>query len=271
MRATRSSTPRYSTRSAASILDGQGVVTIIDDDGAARAGATADLGADPLDAAVARAWFDTAWALWQRDHGGPGRAMPNLVIADLPLDLLGYTSIDGATVTIDIDAAGWGWASLGGSSADSIDLLAVLLHEIDHVAGLDHGDGDGLVAPGYRHPISMTAISMTANDIALISSDPVWPVQHTLRTDQQATGAALATALAGLVSRTTWRPADVAMAAIAHVDLPALRASASHDLMSPRLDRLPTSGTPASPSGLLLLLVALAMAGCAWRPRRRSH
>jgi hypothetical protein len=80
----------------------------------------------------------------------------SFAIADLPNDLLGLATTD--TITIDINAAGWGWrlsqetranrqapTDSGSrlSTLDSrlkIDLLTTVMHELGHVAGLEDLD-----------------------------------------------------------------------------------------------------------------------------------
>jgi Ca2+-binding RTX toxin-like protein len=81
-------------------------------------------------------------------------------IIDLPGSLLG--EVEGNTMYLDVDAAGYGWfvdlspandnefardaagnlvATAGGPAVGRIDLLSVVLHELGHVMGFDHADG----------------------------------------------------------------------------------------------------------------------------------
>ena len=69
-------------------------------------------------------------------------------IDDLAGMQLGYTV--GTTVTIDLDAAGWGWDVSGGAADSHMSLHAVVLHELGHVLGLEHGD-EGIMQPSL-HP-----------------------------------------------------------------------------------------------------------------------
>ncbi len=76
----------------------------------------------------------------------------SFTIADLSGLKLGAAS--GAAVTIDDDAAGWGWFVDATPADDSdldagagrMDLLTVVTHEIGHVVGYEHAD-EGLMAP----------------------------------------------------------------------------------------------------------------------------
>ena len=92
-------------------------------------------------------------------------------IATLPSDVLGWTTIDGTSVRIDDDGAGWGWYedvqitisdTANSLAEDQMDLLTVLAHELGHVIGRGHGDGvmEGGVRklpdssrPGSRRPV----------------------------------------------------------------------------------------------------------------------
>jgi hypothetical protein len=73
-------------------------------------------------------------------------------IADLDGLLLAMASE--RAITLDANAAGWGWSSAGGG----MDLLTAVLHELGHVLGYEHGDADraglsfmaGDLAPSQR-------------------------------------------------------------------------------------------------------------------------
>jgi hypothetical protein len=144
--------------SGATIADGTGVVTILDNDGGARlmAAATA-IGARPathLRVATARKLLRRAAAIWSKLGAALGKlAKARVRIVDLPDGVLALTR--GNRILVDGDAAGWGWYSGIGASvaAGRMDLLTVLLHELGHVLGLTHAAGGVMaeaLAPGVR-------------------------------------------------------------------------------------------------------------------------
>ncbi|WP_406699030.1 tandem-95 repeat protein [Singulisphaera sp. Ch08] len=118
---------------------------------------------------------DAALARW-RDAGADDariealRSVP-IRIADLAGDELGFAGADG--ITIDRDAAGYGWfvdptpdsdseftTGVAGPAAALIDLLSVLEHEFGHLLGFGHSDHAGLddlmaeaLRPGVRRRV----------------------------------------------------------------------------------------------------------------------
>jgi hypothetical protein len=93
----------------------------------------------------------------------------DLRIADLPGNTLGQAQ--GLTITLDANAAGWGWFVDPTPRSDSefftpgnqgeqnrMDLLTVLGHELGHLLGHDHDDGgvmaETLAAGVRRIPVA---------------------------------------------------------------------------------------------------------------------
>ena len=142
-----------SNPSSATIADRTGTVTILDDEGATPALVTTQaaphptsggtVSADDLSAAV-----DAARGVWTRT-GLDTTSLDGItvVVADLPGTTLGET--DGTLIRLDVNAAGWGWATAAAPDAGRIDLVTVLAHELGHVLGFDHDDADvwAIMAP----------------------------------------------------------------------------------------------------------------------------
>jgi hypothetical protein len=173
-----------------------GTVTITNDDlpltaVAAGAGEVVSLTRSQLDAVAAQALSD--WAAARPDARLSG---VQFSIRDLDGLLLGVAS-DG-DITIDVDAAGWGWTVAGGE----MDLLTVVLHELGHVLGLDHDESGGVMsetlAPGDIHRLGVPEPSHAAS-LGIVSSGTA--------ATSIAGGARLGRALRCPMPRPTLRPA----------------------------------------------------------------
>jgi hypothetical protein len=122
--------------------DNTGVVTILDNDGAlltSSAPVTPGAGA-ALSPRLVPTLLDAAIREWIAAGAAPAAlASVRFVIDDLPGLKLAETF--GSMITIDLDAAGWGWdVTPGAVEAGRIDLLSVLRHELGHVLGYEHDD-----------------------------------------------------------------------------------------------------------------------------------
>jgi Calx-beta domain len=126
-----------SSPSGATIADGTGIVTILDDDGAlvATQAAPSAAGAEPLSAEDMSGALDSARDVWAQ-IGVDTSSLDgvSVEIVDLPGAMLGEA--DGTVIRLDVDAAGWGWTVSGGR----IELVRVLAHELGHLLGFDHDD-----------------------------------------------------------------------------------------------------------------------------------
>jgi hypothetical protein len=163
-----------SAATGAAIADGQGVGTILNDDGlalrlAAETATTPRNDLRPLRHAAVAPIVDEALARWQAAGVDPSKLSAlravKIEIANLPGRDLGHAYPD--RIVIDRDAAGLGWFVDRTPGDDSefasirhttrarrrVDLLSVVMHELGHELGYDHrstGLMAATLAPGVR-------------------------------------------------------------------------------------------------------------------------
>ena len=129
-----------------------------------------------LTATQARPALAQALAYW-RAHGADTSALGqiDIAIADLGGDRLGEAS--GSTITLDDNAAGWGWSGARSrrGMAGRMDLLSALTHEVGHLLGHNHAEGGVMaetLAPGVRQALPVDSTHGHATTITARGAVP---------------------------------------------------------------------------------------------------
>jgi hypothetical protein len=174
-----------------------GTVTIVNDDGSpllAAASAAGGGGAAELTAAELDAVVQQAKAEWLAADPTVDLSEILVQVGDLDGQMLGVTGI--GVVTIDPNAAGWGWTILGGA----MDLHSVVLHELGHALGLNH-DEDGLMSETLA-----AGVSRGIDDLARRAVVPAISAGTSLRAQANAIGVPLAATAVRAVTTSWLRP-----------------------------------------------------------------
>ena len=114
------------------------------------------------------------WAQQGADEGQLALLKETQVqISDLGGNELAAADAAGNLVTIDDDAAGYGWSlGLGEVNPHKVDLLSAVTHEFGHVLGFDHEVMDADLAVGERElPLDHVAKNDTTHLSALGVND----------------------------------------------------------------------------------------------------
>ena len=156
----------------ATLANATGTVTILDNDGyllAASAGPGTAAGT--LSLADATATLATALAAW-RAQGADVDALGVVGIRIESLPGADLAVVDGRTIVLDADAAGWGWSTDATTvTPGRMDLATVLLHEVGHLLGYEHG------APGFMHDVMQPTLEPGTRRVLVPAPLPVSPVR----------------------------------------------------------------------------------------------
>jgi hypothetical protein len=171
----------------ATLGNGSGTITIIDNDGAMLGAEDPPAGTAPIDRPLTSAALAPvlaqAEAMWRAVDPSADFGGYSISIGDLPGSQLGWT--DGGRTTIDATADGFGWSVMYPGSAGRMDLLTVLLHELGRVLGLTTDDAGrypvmtAALSPGERLPLVRRAsleVATTALEPAVAQASLIGPL-----------------------------------------------------------------------------------------------
>jgi len=122
---------------------------------------SATVGGEALTQAALAPVVEAAINYWA-EHGIDAEGLETLLNTTIKIDDLGSTLLgqtDGLTVTLDDDAAGYGWSdSLDAADADEVDLLSAVVHEFGHLLDYGHDILDPSLGVGERELPDLSAI-----------------------------------------------------------------------------------------------------------------
>jgi hypothetical protein len=143
-------------------------------------------GGAPITPAALEETMDQAIASWQAAGVAPEQLAAlgsvSVQMADIAGPYLGFASWDG--IAIDVDAGGHGW--------DQIDLLTVVTHELGHLLGFEHEEGEGVLAASLPTGVRRLPAALEQDSRAPESEQPEHrPIDGAALHHEQFSGASL--------------------------------------------------------------------------------